>query len=251
MRLIRNYDPDSITMEFLNSFDWDLIELNKTINADRMLLWYNTIEENLSELKFNFRKNLDLIQNKISQKFLTDSVGGFFDATREEFEGIYSYSLKWICQRKDPLPPPWAVDIEIFKELKDYRDSNGLINVDYENFYSKTKYLEWYLFGEFSNIVKNWGDKIFYNPRISIHDLRIKIRAHTDNAYIGRMHIPITIDNSLFCFGENLERQYKLKPGHIYFFNSRIIHGTINGESIRANLMSDIVPGKELDLIRL
>jgi len=251
MRLIKNYDPDSITIEFLNSFDWDLFELNKTIDSEGMLLWYDTIEKTLPELKFNFRNNLDLIQNKISQKFLTDTVGGFFNANREEFEGVTSYSLKWLHQRKTPLPPPWAVDVGIFDELKSYQDATGLIDVDYDNFYSKTEYLEWYMFGEYKRMITEWGSTVFYNPRISIHKPGTKVKAHTDKAYVGRVHMPITHDDSLFCWGENLERKYKLKPGHIYFINSRVTHGTITSESTRANFMADIIPGKEIDLIKL
>lgn len=251
MRLIKDYDPKSITAEFLNSLDWDLIELNKTVDPDGMLRWYGSIEETMTALKFNFRNNLDLIQNKISQRFLTDADGSFFDAKRDEFEGVSSYSLKWIIQRKQPLPPPWAANTDIFDELLPYKDNTSLIDVNYDNFYSKTEYLEWYMFGEFKRMIDEWGSDVFYNPRISVHHPGTNLKAHKDKAYIGRVHIPITHDDSLFCWGENLERKYKLKPGNIYFINSRVTHGTITEKVFRANFMADVVPGKEIDIVRL
>ncbi len=251
MMLIKDYENSNITENFLQSNNWDLIELNKSVDIVKLQEWYSYIEKNYNYLKFNFKVNLNLLSVHAQGIFNTDSLGSTFNVDRNEISGLSSYTLKWIVEKDIPLPPPWAVNLDIFSELKSYYNNDlKVIDIDYDNYYSKCNFLKQYYFGEFKNIFQLIENKI-YNPRITIHSPNFNLNPHTDKAYIGRLHIPIINKDSLFCWGENLEREYKLELGKIYIINSKITHGTKNGNDFRVNLMADIAPGREMDLINL
>lgn len=245
MQLIKDYDY--LTIDFLNSKDWDVIQLNKTVDATALLDWFNTVEEKYLESKFNFFNNYKFL-NTEDNTFTTDTSGYKFDKTKNNLTGISSYTLSWLVQTKHPLPPPWAASLNIFPELRQFFNAEGKLVADID--YRLYQYLDHYMFGEWSNIV-SWLKEYIYNPRVSIHSPSYIIKPHVDD-YLARLHIPITTDDSIFCWGENLEREYKFKPGHIYIINSRLSHGTKNiGTTFRANIMSDLVIPNLEELINL
>ena len=226
----------------------DFIVLKRKIDISALESWYNIIENEYSTCKFNFFRNVDLLKPSIGGKFTTSTDGYTFDSQRNDTKGLESYTLTWPVQTLSPLPPPWAANLDIFPELLTYFDKNGNPCRDID--YLTHNYLEQYNFGEWNNII-SWLGKYIYNPRISIHTPGFVIKPHTDD-YVARLHIPITNDGSIFCWGDNLEREYKFELGNVYIINSKLSHGTKNlGNTYRANLMADIVPDKLLELLKL
>lgn len=246
-RVIKNYDPNSITQDFLDNNDWDIIVLNKKLNLDELRKWYNYVETNLSHLRFNVNENVNLLKHSPDEDFRTDTNDNMGCLNFPERSTINSYSMSWLVPRDVPLPPPWAADPNYFVELKEFMDDEGNWIKDID--YTRYVYLEQYMFGEFEEMVNDWIDEFAYNPRITQHLTGHVIPDHTDEGYSARIHIPITDDHSLFHYGET---SYKLEPGKIYLINSRITHSTSNpGPETRSNIMADIKRGKIKDLVCL
>jgi hypothetical protein len=247
MKLIKNYDHQLIDFNFLNSNEWDVIQLNKKVDATAMFNWFTEVEKQYSNSKFNFTKDLKFLKTH-DNVLITDAAGYKFDKTKNDLSGISSYTLSWLVQTENPLPPPWAASLDIFPELNQFHNEQGKLVVDID--YKLYQYLDHYMFSEWLSI-SNWLKDFIFNPRISIHEPSYIIKPHTDD-YVARLHIPLTTDDSLFCWGENLEREYSFYPGNIYLINSKCTHGTKNlGNTIRANLMADLDPSKILTLLSL
>lgn len=236
MRVIENYTE--ISTEIVMGNDWDLIVLNKKIDSEKLLDWYNTVESTLSDNKCNLHKNRDLLKGY--DKYYTGKERDYvYDVKAGPLQYLNSYQLTWPVQRSGPLPPPWACNIDLFSELKQYVDSENEIDKDID--YNNWVYLNQYLFGEFNSILEDFGYRYFRNVRIAQHLDGCELPIHTDG-YPVRMHIPITSDNSYFYWGENKERQYKLLPGNIYVINTKLPHSTSNHGPTRANIIFDLDP---------
>lgn len=247
MQLIKDYDHRLINFDFLNSDKWDVIQLNKKVNATELLNWFTEVEKQYSGSKFNFVKDSHFLKTQ-NAEFVTDLSGYKFDKTKNDLSGISSYTLSWLTQTQNPLPPPWAANLDIFPELLQFHNDSGKLVIDID--YTLYQYLDHYMFGEWLAI-SSWLKEFIFNPRVSIHEPSYIISPHVDD-YVARLHIPITNDTSIFCWGENLERQYKFKQGNMYLINSRCTHGTKNiGSSIRANLMADLNVSKIITLLGL
>lgn len=247
MQLIKDYDHLLIDFNFLNSDKWDVIQLNKKVDATALLDWFTKVEQQYYNSKFNFTKDLKFLKTQDSV-LITDASGYKFDKTKNDLNGLSSYTLSWLTQTQNPLPPPWAASLDIFPELSQFYNIDGKLVVDVD--YKLYQYLEHYMFGEWLTIL-SWLKEFIINPRVSIHEPSYVIKQHVDD-YVARLHIPITTDDSLFCWGENLERDYKFHPGNVYLINSKCTHGTKNpGNTIRANLMADLHASKILTLLSL
>lgn len=248
MRLIENYNINDITIDFINSQDWDLIKLHKTIDVEKLQEWYNTISKNLSHLKFNFATCSKYVKDTINDKFTTDTNNYKWSYEKVSIELQNSYTLTWWTEKDIPIPPPWASNLKYFPELEKYYDNEGNLKVDFD--YSENIYLQQYMFGawkDLSNCLKSY----IFNPRISEHLPGHIIPLHTDG-YIARLHIPITSDNSKFYWGDQYNREYKLERGCIYMINPKISHGTTNwGPTTRANILCDLYPDKIIDILKL
>jgi len=57
MRYIKNYKPETITPEFIDSQDWDLIELPWTIDAEKLENWYNEVDKKYNIYTLVFDEN--------------------------------------------------------------------------------------------------------------------------------------------------------------------------------------------------
>jgi hypothetical protein len=196
-RMIKNYNPDEITLEFLQSDEWDIISLNKKIDpliAD----WYTTVENTLNHLSFNFQYNSQLTNYPIDNAY-TDGSPSKFKLSEADPSLIFSYTLTWPIQRYDPLPPLWAANLELYPEIKKYTLENGNVsNVNYKEW----EYLDLYMFGVFKDVVSEWGMRYWKNPRISKHEPGLILPIHNDHS-LARIHIPMTTGNAKFYWGEN------------------------------------------------
>jgi hypothetical protein len=62
MKLIKDYDHQLIDFNFLNSNEWDVIQLNKKVDATAMFDWFTEVEKQYSSSKFNFTKDLKFLK---------------------------------------------------------------------------------------------------------------------------------------------------------------------------------------------
>jgi hypothetical protein len=232
-----------LSIDFINSNDWDLIVLNKKVDSVNLLNWYVEIEDRLSYLRCNLYKNKDLLKPAVKGYFTNKEKENFFDLSKADERLLNSYALSWPVQKDIPLPPPWACNLELYPELQEYYNGDDLIkDFDYNNWV----YLDQYMFGAWKNLVDEIGI-YFRNPRIAQHLNGLILPQHTDGMTV-RLHIPITTDNSYFYWGET---PYKLMPGNMYLINTRLSHGTTNYGPTRANIISDIDDKDIMDILCL
>lgn len=232
----------------LNKNDWDFIILKKKVNIDNLRKWYDVVVSELAYLKFNFSTCSDYVKASDNNHFITDTNNHEWER-KQTYERLQnSWTLSWPIPRDIPLPPPWAANLNIFKELKKYYNDQGEIIKDFD--YSEHMMLNQFMFGEWKNLYNDLKDYI-YNPRITQHMPGHILDPHIDGL-IARMHIPITDDNSKFYWGENWNREYKFEPGNIYIINSKIFHSTSNlGPVPRANILADLHELNIQDLLNL
>lgn len=243
----RILQPSQVDMSVLESLEWDIIILDKTIDIEKLAEWYNNVISNLDYLKFNFQTCFDYVKQDVNNKFITDTNDHEWERKRQYELLQNSWTLTWPVQHNVPLPPPWAANLDFFTELQKYFDSEGRPIKDFD--YKDNNYLTQFYFGEWKNIVTEIRDYI-YNPRITQHMPGHILDPHTDG-YIARMHIPITYDNSKFYWGEMWNREYKFEPGKVYIINSKVLHSTTNfGPIPRANIISDIHENSLMDLVK-
>lgn len=232
----------------LNKSDWDFIILKKKINVDNLRKWYDVVISELSYLKFNFSTCSEYVKPSANNKFITDTNNYEWERKKTYIRLQNSWTLSWPIPRDIPLPPPWAANLNIFKELEKYYNDQGEIMKDFD--YAEHTMLNQYIFGEWENLY-NILKKYIYNPRITQHMPGQILDPHIDG-YIARMHIPITEDSSKFYWGENWNREYKFEPGNIYIINSKIFHATANlGPVPRANILADLHESNIKDLLNL
>lgn len=254
MRVIENYDPADVTLDLINSDEWDYLVLNKKINVAGIKQYWYDVQDKLSYLRFNFidhRHYLKPIEHKDGKPgFRTDaSSDSFHNLSYGDHAKISTYTIAWPTQRDTPLPPVWACDINQFPEIREFVGDDNKFKKD-TNHHSFVM-LNQYMFGEFKNIWDEWGKDFLLNARITAHDPGMVVPIHKDG-HVTRIHIPMTDDSSNFCWGDNWDRCYKWQVGNIYLINSHITHGTTNhGSTIRANILSNVDTHRIPDLIRL
>lgn len=254
MRVIVNYNPKDITMDLIYSDSWDYIVLNKKVDVQGIQQYWRDVHTDLSHLRFNFvehrcyLKEPETVDNGVGYR-TNHSDNKFHNTELGDKRKISTYTFAWPIQRDIPLPPPWACNIELFPELNEFIDTDNTIkkDIDPHNFVM----LDQYMFGEFKNIWDDWGKDYLLNTRITMHEPEMVVPLHSDG-YLTRIHIPMTIDNSLFYWGECWDRSYHWEPGNIYLINSHITHSTTNfGPNIRANILASVDDDKILDLLKL
>lgn len=254
MRVIQNYNPEDITLDFINGNDWDFIVLNKKVNVEQIKQYWHDVSTKLEHLRFNFFKDFSLLKpieyKEGNPGFTTDqSSKNFHITTLGDKRKISTYTFTWPIQRDIPLPPPWACDIKQFPELSEFvgEDNQFKKDTDHHSFVM----LEQYMFGEFKNIWDEWGKDFLVNTRISMHEPGMIVPLHKDG-HTTRIHIPMTDDSSKFYWGECWDRSYDWEVGNIYLINSHITHSTSNlGPNIRANILTSVDTDKIPQLLRL
>ena len=235
-RIIKDYDPKNhgITLDFLyNTNDWDLIELNYNVDADKLLLWWNDILENHSYMLFNFNDHYQSLELEKSKEMVEKGYCGYYCGP---IDGV---TLAWPKERYEPLPPPVQANLEVFPEVKR------------ETFFNDAKLLPRFRFGYFSELVDQLGEDSFRQAIVTRHHPGMYIRQHKDSKVL-KLHIPIeSHENSFFHFGENKERgHYHLKPGKVYILNTGDWHGTTNETEVhRSHIITRIADWHILDVI--
>lgn len=219
-RYIKDYDPSSITNLLLLSHDWDVIELSFTVDEQKLLAWYNYVTETFKDLEFTFFDD-----RYVKPEYLPNSEG-YYGYANKLYGHIGSWTLDWPCERDIPLPPGFAAKMELYPEL--------LSGKPY-------KLQEKFKVGYLKELTDKLGESAFRFSRITKHETGSKLLGHIDRAYEAvRVHFPIiSSEESTFSFGDNLDRHYSFKPGHVYLINASVWHATNNTGPTRAHIISD------------
>jgi hypothetical protein len=196
------------------STDWDILELNFNVDVSKLVEWYNAVETQWPQLKFNLGR-VDLIKEKSNLSSNIDIVSS----------GIHSFGISWPVETDLPIPPKFAARTDLYPETT------------FADFEQRMKVMDRYKFGYFNYLLEQLGEDSLAWSRITVHDSGAKIDTHTDGPKTIRMHIPIiTNDEAWFCWGD---KKYNLKPGKIYLINTGINHSTNNdGKTTRAHIIS-------------
>jgi hypothetical protein len=219
-RFFVNYNPSSITNEFLNSDSWDVIELPFTVDKTKLEGWYYYITKAHSDLEFSFFNN-----QYIKEEYLPDETGKY-GYSKGIYGEVTSWGLDWPAETSLPVPPPFAAKPEYYPELFDGRPY---------------KLQEKYKLGYFLDLCKTLGESTFNRSRITQHADGAGILGHVDGpGGCIRLHIPIVSHiGSKFLYGENLDREYSFETGKVYLINSSVWHATTNTGGFRAHIISD------------
>ena len=142
----------------------------------------------------------------------------------------------------------WAADPNLYPEIKKYISEDGNVgSIDHTDWV----YLEPYMFGVFKDIVEDWGMRYWKNPRITRHEPELILPIHNDHS-LARIHIPMTIGNAKFYWGEKWNREYTFEVGNIYMINAHILHSTTNFNPVpRANILADLYESDILEILNL
>lgn len=235
-RIVRNYDPDKLTNEFLyNTNDWDLIELNYELDPQKLSNWFQQFSKDNAHLKFSFDRYPEKIELSISKKMVEQGYCGYYCGP---IEGI---TLAWPKERYEPLPPPTQANPEIYSE------------VNYETFIDDAKIMTKFKAGYLKEMIDILGEDSFRQCIITIHHPGMYIKQHIDSKIL-KLHIPVeTHDNAFFHFGKNRELgKYNMKLGKIYILNTGDWHGTTNESDLkRSHIITRIMPDQIQKIIRL
>jgi len=122
--------------------------------------------------------------------------------------------VSWLVEKDIPCPPKWAGREDLYPELK----TNDPKTVQ-----------EKFKFDYFKILLDALGEEILRDVSIRKHQPNAVLGKHIDGPNVQRLHIPITTgDGAKFLYGEDLDREYNLKPGKAYIINAAVPHGTIN-----------------------
>lgn len=234
-RIIKNYNPANhgITLDFLyETNDWDLIELNYKVDSEKIKLWYSDFQRDFSHCKFSFNDMSDSLNVELSNEMVEKGYCGVYCGP------IDGYTLAWPAERYEPLPPAKQCNPEKYPE------------VNYNTFYDDAKILKDFRRGYLETLIEDLGEDSFRQLVITCHHPTMFIRQHIDSKVL-KLHIPIeTNDRAYFYFGENRERKYHLKDGHVYLLNTGDWHGTGNdGDTIRSHMITRIDPSIVMQVI--
>ena len=236
-RVIKDYDPTNhgITEDFLvNNNDWDLIELNYSLDIEKLTAWYNQINDRFGFMRFNFNENSSRLNLEVSRKMVEEGYCGYYCGP---IDGI---TFAWPIERYEPLPPPQQCNPDMFPE----------VNTD--TFFNDAKIMSKMRFGYLEEMISMLGEDAFRQMIITTHHAGMYIKQHLDSKTL-KMHIPVqTTPNAKFHFGPNKEREYHMELGKVYILNTGDWHGTTNeADTSRSHIITRIAPWNLLKIIEL
>lgn len=235
VRIIKNYNPlnHGITKSFLyDTNDWDLIELNYSVDVKQLQQWWKLIKQDFDYMFFNFNDMYEKLNLEKSKEMVEQGFCGYYCGP---IDGI---TISWPKERYEPLPPPAQCNLEIFPE------------VNYNTFLDDAKIMPKLYFGYFKKLVDDLGKDAFRQAIVTRHHPGMYIRQHRDSKVL-KLHIPIESDsNSYFHFGENKERKYHMKPGKVYILNTGDWHGTSNDTEVyRSHIITRVTDDHIMNVI--
>jgi hypothetical protein len=219
-------DPTGLTFADLQNNDWDLIELNITVDATSAMEWVNTVERDNQDSIWAWSSCDHLVAKDKLEKFQNDYRSRILQRTdtREPAQ----WMLQWYYQREGILPFIALACREQFPEI---------LNDDF--FEKWNTNLEKYFFGFWKKYYNALGPDVFEVARLVKFPSGCGLRPHNDTGpnqpFLIRMHtVPGIGENYSFYFGndEGNERHYRLTAGKTYLLNTGIYHCAINHDDI-------------------
>jgi hypothetical protein len=224
MRYIKDYD--SLTREFIESPDWDVIELKFTIDKKLAEEYIEYLETELSHLCFSFESE-EYLKLEIYESFKSKGqVGNYLG-------NVTAWTISWPVNRDIPCPSKRQANLEKYPELKKYD-----LDLSVADFYYDCIIQDIYKQGLLSKLEETITIRSMRQLMVAKHFPGLRVLTHIDGP-AKKIHIPLrTTEDAFFTFGENGERKYNLEVGKAYLVNTDISHGTENlGDTCRSHLL--------------
>jgi len=225
MRYLKHCNPVDLTKEFLASKDWDIIEINLTIDPIQLFEYYHILKTELADFCFSFDSK-DYLRPEIYERFQKEGkVGNYIG-------NVSAWSVSWPINRDIPCPSRFQADPNVYPEIKD------ISQMDFaETAHPQPRYV----FGILEKLLNRLSERALRQMLVSNHPAGLQVANHVDSD-LKKLHIPLyTNSNAVFTFGENDERVYQMEVGKIYIINPIVPHGTFNGgDTERTHLLSRI-----------
>lgn len=227
MRYVSKYE--TLTNKFIESSDWDIIELKFTIGKELINNYLYQLENRLSHLCFSFESK-EYLKSEIYDSFKKyKKVGNYLG-------NIKGWTISWPANRNIPCPSKRQANLEKYPELKKYDLDSAVGDFYYDCFTQEV-----YKFGLLEKLEDYLTIKAMRQLLVSKHYPGLTVLTHIDGP-AKKVHIPLeTNPLAYFTFGDNRERKYNMEVGKAYLINTNISHGTENlGNTPRTHLLSRV-----------
>jgi len=224
MRLLTAKDITDVDALF-NSLEWDIIELDFSIDKDDLESYYTQLKTRLQNLCFSFNSK-EYLRPEIYDRFQKENAVGNYQGN------VQGWSVSWPIERDIPCPSKSQANIDMYPELQ---------NLDEEKFYYDCVPMQVYKFGILNKMLETLSLQSLRQMLIALHPPGLKVNTHTDGK-TRKLHVPFyTNKDAVFTFGENRERTYHMELGKGYIINTLVPHGTENnGNTERVHLLSRV-----------
>jgi hypothetical protein len=224
MRYVKDYD--FLSKDFIESPNWDIIELKFTIDKKLAEDYITQLEDQLSHLCFSFESQ-EYIKPEIYESFKTHGrVGNYVG-------NVTAWTISWPINRDIPCPSKRQAALEKYPELEQYD-----LDLSIADFYHDCITQDAYKFGLLKKLDELLTIKATRQLMVAKHYPGLCVMTHIDGP-AKKIHIPLrTNSDAYFTFGDNGERKYNLEVGKAYLVNTNISHGTENlGDTPRSHLL--------------
>lgn len=218
-------DPSGLTFDDLQNNDWDLVELNITVDTTSAMDWVNSVRRDNQDSIWTW--HCDHLIDKSRLEAFTNIYRGKILVEAEDAEPE-QWMLQWYYQREGILPFLGLACREQFPEI---------LNEDFHRKWNTN--LEKYFFGFWERYYNALGPEVFEVARLVRFPNGCGLRPHvdtgTDQPYLIRMHtVPSIGTDYSFFFGEDAStaRHYTLEAGKTYLLNTGIHHCAINHDNV-------------------
>lgn len=211
-------DPLKYTAQDLMNTDWDIIELDVSVDREGLLDWYNELNTTFSDSKFVMSP--EYYEKYFDNRYIRRWSIGDYSVPNSEGEYSFNWTLQWIKERYDPLPFAHLANRELYPEIND------------PNFNDSTNpFLEKFIFGSFAGLYNNIG-KYFQKARVLTIPKGSKVILHHDirpGGLLFKLHIQLEMnDQCSWFFDYDMSREYVMEVGKAYLVNTSIVHGVVN-----------------------
>jgi hypothetical protein len=225
MKHLKNSNSLELTTEFLASKEWDIIELDITVDPAQLNDYYSTLKTDLAHFCFNFDSK-DYLRPEVYERFQKEQkVGNYIG-------NVDAWSVSWPIDRDIPCPSRFQADPNVYPEIKD---------ISQMDFAETAHPQKQYVFGILKKLLDTLSERALRQMLVSRHPPGLRVTNHVDSD-LKKLHIPLyTNPDAVFTFGDNDERVYPMELGKMYIINPIVPHGTFNGGNTeRVHLLSRI-----------
>ena len=118
MRLLKPKDITDVNALF-DSLEWDIIELDFSIDKDNLEFYYTQLKTRLQNLCFSFNSK-EYLRPEIYDRFQKENAVGNYQGN------VQGWSVSWPIERDIPCPSKSQANVDMYPELQ---------NLDEEKFY--------------------------------------------------------------------------------------------------------------------